>query len=58
LFISCGGAWTHVPLVAAARGGDAPPLFLESRWPPLQFLDFWGSVFVIFTCWNMDLNYC
>jgi hypothetical protein len=34
------------------------PLFLQSRWPPLQFLDFWRVCFVIFTCWNMYLNYC
>jgi len=31
--------------LAAARGGYTPPLFLQSRWLPLQFLDFLGSFF-------------
>jgi hypothetical protein len=31
LFFSCGGTWTHMSPVAAAPGGDAPLLFLQSR---------------------------
>ena len=27
--VDCGDVWTHASLVVEARGGDAPPLFLQ-----------------------------
>jgi hypothetical protein len=52
-----GGTWTHTLPVTVARGEDMPPLSLQFQKASSTIPGFLGVCFVIFTCWNMYLNY-
>jgi len=51
------GVWTHAPLVAVARGGDAPPLFHNHKGCPEFFNTVPEAFFVIFKCCCVYLDY-
>jgi hypothetical protein len=49
----CGGAWTHAPLVAVARGEDAPPRILQFQKSSPAIPGFFRVYFVIFELYNV-----